>query len=405
MVRRKIFNDPVHGFISIPDGLLFNLVEHPWFQRLRRIKQLGLTHLVYPGALHTRFHHTLGAMHLMEEAIDVLRSKGHVITPEEAGAAAAAILLHDIGHGPFSHALEHSIVSDVPHEALSEVFMRRLNEQFNGDLDLAISIFNGSYHKRFLHQLVSGQLDVDRLDYLKRDSYFTGVIEGSIGTDRIIKMLEVDGDELVLEAKALYSIENFLVARRLMYWQVYLHKTVLSAEYLLVNILARAREMVTEGNELFATPSLQLFLKENFTRSGFNQRPELIESFALLDDFDIFSAIKVWSTHSDYVLRQLSGQLVNRRLFKIVMQEEPFGEAIIEKAGKEAIERGIPADAVNYFVFTGAVENRAYDPSFSSIRLMDRNGATRDVTEASGRLGLQYLSESTRKFFLCSMKQ
>lgn len=404
MVRRKIFNDPVHGFISIPDGMLFNLVEHPWFQRLRRIKQLGLTHLVYPGALHTRFHHTLGAMHLMEEAIDVLRSKGHVITPEESEGAAAAILLHDIGHGPFSHALEHSIVSDVPHEALSEVFMRRLNEQFDGALDLAIAIFNGSYHKRFLHQLVSGQLDVDRLDYLKRDSYFTGVIEGSIGTDRIIKMLEVDGDELVLEAKALYSIENFLVARRLMYWQVYLHKTVLSAEYLLVNILARARELVTDGVDLFATPSLQLFLKENFTQEGFNQRPELIESFALLDDFDIFSAIKVWSAHSDFVLRQLSGQLVNRRLFKIVMQEGPFCDAIVEKARKEAVEKGIPADVVRYFVFTGDVENRAYDPSFSSIRLLDRNRVTRDVTEASGRLGLQYLSESTKKFFLCSMK-
>lgn len=404
MVRRKIFNDPVHGFISIPDGLLFNLVEHPWLQRLRRIKQLGLTHLVYPGALHTRFHHTLGAMHLMEDAIEVLRSKGHSITAEEARSAAAAILLHDIGHGPFSHALEHSIVSNVKHEALSEVFMHRLNEEFGGELDMALAIFSGSYPKRFLHQLVSGQLDVDRLDYLKRDSYFTGVSEGAIGTERIIKMLEVDGDELVVEAKALYSIENFLVARRLMYWQVYLHKTVLSAEYLLVNILRRAREVIEDGGELFATPALQLFLRQQFTRGDFDNQPGLIENFALLDDFDIFSAIKVWGSHHDEVLGRLAKALVNRRLLKIEMQEEPFSEETINKHRIAAKESGVKPQNVDYFVFTGEVENRAYDPSFSSIRLINRTGLTRDVTEASGRLGLQYLSESTRKFFLCSLK-
>lgn len=404
MVKRKIFNDPVHGFISIPNGLLFSLVEHPWFQRLRRIKQLGLTHLVYPGALHTRFHHTLGAMHLMEDAIEVLRSKGHTITPNEAVAAAAAILLHDIGHGPFSHALEHSIVSNVKHEALSEVFMNRLNKEFSGELEMAQSIFNGSYPKRFLHQLVSGQLDVDRLDYLKRDSYFTGVSEGAIGTERIIKMLEVDGDELVVEAKALYSIENFLVARRLMYWQVYLHKTVLSAEYLLVNILKRARELVENGEELFATPTLQLFLKQQFTRSDFDNRPELIENFAQLDDFDVFSAIKVWGNHRDEVLCRLAKSLVNRRLFKIEMQEEPFSEATVSVHRDRAINHGIKPHDIDYFVFTGEVENRAYDPRFSSIRLINRSGLTRDVTEASGRLGLQYLSESTRKYFLCSVK-
>lgn len=404
MVKRKIFNDPVHGFISIPDGLLFELVEHPWFQRLRRIKQLGLTHLVYPGALHTRFHHTLGAMHLMEEAIEVLRSKGHAITVEEARAGAAAILLHDIGHGPFSHALEHSIVSDVTHEALSEVFMKRLNDQLGGRLDLAISIFNDTYSKRFLHQLVSGQLDVDRLDYLKRDSYFTGVSEGSIGTERIIKMLEIDGDELVVEAKALYSIENFLVARRLMYWQVYLHKTVLSAEYLLVNILRRARELMATGEKLFATPSMEMFLKDQFSRGDFDRDPRLLEAFALLDDFDLFSAIKVWSMHPDFVLRQLSHQLVNRRLLKIVMQEQPFSAEAIDEARLIALSRGIPPSGVDYFVFTGDVENRAYDPAFSSIRLINRHGVTRDVTEASGRLGLQYLSESTKKYFLCYPK-
>lgn len=404
MVKRKIFNDPVYGFISIPDGLLFDLVEHPWFQRLRRIKQLGLTHLVYPGALHTRFHHTLGTMHLMEEAIEVLRSKGHPITDEEAEAAAAAILLHDIGHGPFSHALEHSIVSNVKHEDLSEIFMKRLNDELDGKLNLAISIFEGSYHKRFLHQLVSGQLDVDRLDYLKRDSYFTGVSEGVIGTERIIKMLEVDGDELVVEAKALYSIENFLVARRLMYWQVYLHKTVLSAEYMLVNILRRAREVVAAGGDLFGTPSLQLFLRNNFSLADFHNRPELITRFAQLDDFDVFSAVKVWSEHSDMVLQRLSSSLVNRRLFRIEMQEEPFGEKAIEQARQTAIEKGVGEAFAGYFAFTGEVENRTYDPAFSSIRMMNRYGVSRDVSEASGRLGLQYLSESTKKYFLCSLK-
>lgn len=405
MPQRKIFNDPVHGFISIPQGLVFDLVEHPWFQRLRRIKQLGLTPLVYPGALHTRFHHTLGAMHLMEEAIDVLRLKGHAISHEEALGAIMAILLHDIGHGPFSHALEHSIVSGMPHELISDIFMDRLNTKFNNQLELALAIFRDNYPKRFLHQLVSSQLDVDRLDYLKRDSYFTGVSEGSIGTERIIKMFEVSNDQLVAEAKATYSIENFLVARRLMYWQVYLHKTVLAAENMLVSILKRARWISTRGGDLFTTPSLGRFLKNDYNQQMFLDDPSLLASFASLDDFDIMTSIKVWVDSSDKTLSQLCSDLINRRLWRIKMQDTPIDDLTLNEYLSKVKDRyQVGYEDAPFFIASGVVENRAYDPNFSTINVMLRNGESVDVTKASGRLALQYLAEPTRKFYLCYPK-
>ncbi|MES1224106.1 MAG: HD domain-containing protein, partial [Bacteroidota bacterium] len=300
--KRKIFNDPIYGFITIPNELIFDLIEHPYFQRLRRIKQLGLTALVYPGALHTRFHHAMGAMYLMTQAIDVLRAKGVEITAEEAEGVTAAVLLHDIGHGPFSHALESSLVNDVSHEQLSEIFMDKLNAELKGKLSLAIRIFRNEYSKKFLHQLVSSQLDMDRLDYLKRDSFFTGVSEGIISSDRIIAMLAVANDSLAIEAKGIYSIEKFIIARRLMYWQVYLHKTVLSAEHLLVNILSRAKELSANGEELFATPALQVFLKNNFSKTDFTANETVLSAFAELDDNDIFTSIKVWKDADDPIL-------------------------------------------------------------------------------------------------------
>ena len=405
MTQRKIFNDPVHGFISIPHGLVFDLVEHPWVQRLRRIKQLGLTPLVYPGALHTRFHHTLGAMHLMDEAIEVLRLKGHTISHDEALGAKVAILLHDIGHGPFSHALEHSIVSGMPHELISDLFMDRLNSHFDNRLEYALAIFRDEYPKRFLHQLVSSQLDVDRLDYLKRDSYFTGVSEGSIGTERIIKMFEVSDDQLVAEAKATYSIENFLVARRLMYWQVYLHKTVLAAENMLVNILKRARWLSNNGTDLFTTPSLALFLKNDFTLSDFQDNRSILSSFATLDDFDIMTSIKVWADASDQTLSLMCSDLINRRLWRIKMQDTPIeSEVLIEYQRRVKELYKVSIDDAAFFIASGVVENRAYDPNFSTINVMLRNGDSIDVTKASGRLALQYLAEATRKYYLCYPK-
>ncbi|HEX4887624.1 MAG TPA: HD domain-containing protein, partial [Luteibaculaceae bacterium] len=324
--KRKIINDPVHGFIALPSKVIVDMVEHPFFQRLRRIKQLGLTHMVYPGALHTRFHHVLGAMHLMNEALDVLSAKGEIITPEEKQGALLAILLHDIGHGPFSHALENTLVTGVHHEQLSELFMDLLNKEFNGALSLGISIFKNQYPKKFLHQLVSSQLDMDRLDYLSRDSFYTGVSEGVISAERIIKMLAVVNDELVVEEKGVYSIEKFIVARRLMYWQVYLHKTVVSAEFLLVNILKRAKELAKRGEVLFASPALQRFLYHDYEWRHFEQDPTLLTDFAQLDDFDIMTSVKVWQSNSDKVLAELCHRMVNRQLFKIVIQKEPFQE-------------------------------------------------------------------------------
>ena len=322
--KHKILNDPIYGFTAIPNELIFDILEHPYYQRLRRITQLGLTYLVYPGAYHTRFHHALGAMHLMQKAVKTLQSKGHKITPDEETGVLAAILLHDIGHGPFSHALEHSIVNGVNHEDISLMIMDRLNEQFDGKLSLAIQIFKNQHPKLFLHQLISSQLDLDRLDYLKRDSFYTGVSEGVINSDRLISMFNVRNGELVIDAKAIYSVEKFIIARRLMYWQVYLHKAVLSAEFTLVEILKRAKYLVQNGTELFSTLALNEFLKKNHSLEDFNTNPGLLDTFCLLDDFDIMTSVKEWVHHKDKVLSLLCTKIIERKLLKIELQDEPF---------------------------------------------------------------------------------
>ncbi len=411
--KLKIFNDPIYGFVSLPYEIIYDLIDHPYFQRLRRIKQLGLTNLVYPGALHTRFHHAMGAMHLMGQAIDVIRSKGHEITEEEAKGVTIAILLHDIGHGPFSHALEHSIVNNVTHEDISELFMSRLNEEFKGKLTLAISIFQNKYKKKFLHQLVSSQLDMDRLDYLNRDSFFTGVSEGVVSSDRIIKMLNVVNDQLAIEAKGIYSIEKFIIARRLMYWQVYLHKTVLSAESLLVNILKRAKELAEKSADqtggkadLFCTPALHTFLYNKFSANDFSKNAKLLDTFSKLDDYDIMTSIKVWTNHSDVVLSSLCKQLVDRKLFKVELQNLPFKEDKI-KAIKQDIKKRLKLNEkeVNYFVFTGVVTNDAYRADKIRINILFKDGSVSDIADASDQLSIDVLSKTVRKHYLCYPKQ
>ncbi len=403
--KRKIFNDPIYGFVSIPYPIIFDLIEHPYFQRLRRIKQLGLTNLVYPGALHTRFHHAIGAMHLIGEAIEEIKSKGHDITDEEAMAVTIAILLHDIGHGPFSHALEHSIVNNVNHEDISELFMSRLNEEFNGQLTLAIAIFQDKYHKKFLHQLISSQLDVDRLDYLKRDSFFTGVSEGVVSSERIIKMLNVVNDRLAIDAKGIYSIEKFIIARRLMYWQVYLHKTVLSAENLLVNILKRAKELAEKKVELFCTPALKTFLYHQYSAKDFNNKPELLDAFASLDDNDIMTSVKVWSSHKDKVLSSLCARLINRKLLKVEMQNIPFKELKINEL-KENIKKEFKLNdqEVEYFVFSGNVINDAYRADKISINILFKDGTVADIAKASDQLNIDVLAKTVKKYYLCYPK-
>jgi len=403
--KRKIFNDPVHGFISIPSELVFDIIEHPFFQRLRRIRQLGLTPLVYPGALHTRFQHALGAMHLMGMAIDTLQQKGNEITAQEEEAATIAILLHDIGHGPYSHSLENSIVDCLTHEELSLMFMDRLNEQFEGKLTMAISIFKDTYPKRFLHQLVSSQLDTDRLDYLKRDSYFTGVSEGVINTDRIIAMLNVKNDELVIEAKGIFTIEKFIMARRFMYWQVYFHKTVVAAEQMLIHILNRANELSEEGADLFGAPALQFFLKNKYTLEDFETRKEVLENFALLDDFDIYAAIKVWSLHEDPVLSYLSSGVINRKLFRAELQYGPFKPEYVQKI-KDGVSKllNFSAKANDQLVFEGTITNNAYNPELDKINILYRDGEVMDITEASDQINVSVLSKSAMKNFLCYPK-
>ncbi len=383
---------------------MFDLVEHKYFQRLRNIKQLGLTHFVYPGAMHSRFQHALGAVHLMDSAIEVIKSKGHEITDEETEGALAAILLHDIGHGPFSHALEHSIVDNLSHEYISDFILNSLNKEFDGKLTLAIKIFNNSYKKGFLHQLVSGQLDVDRLDYLQRDSFFTGVSEGVIGSSRIIKMLNIVDDKLVVEAKGIYSIEKFIIARRLMYWQVYLHKTVLSSEQLLVNILKRAKEITSSGTELFAPKYLEFFLKNKISKSNFND--DILNTFVQLDDNDIFSAIKVWRSCSDKVLTELSKRLVERRLYKIELQNRPFDQARIKSIREKAIEKlNIPVKEISYFVFTDSITNNAYSIHDDRINILLKTGKLKDIAEASDMLNISMLSKTIKKYYLCYPKE
>jgi len=402
--KRKILNDPVHGFINIPSGLLFNIVEHKYFQRLRRITQLGLTNFVYPGANHTRFQHALGATYLMSVAIDVIRLKGHEITEHEAESVLAAILLHDIGHGPFSHALENSIVKNISHETISDIIIGKLNAEFDNKLSTALDIFKNKYHKKFLHQLVSGQLDVDRLDYLKRDSFFTGVSEGVIGSDRIIKMLNVVDDKLVVEAKGIYSIEKFLIARRLMYWQVYLHKTVLSAEQLLVKILKRAKEISLNGNNIFAPDSLKYFLKNNINKNNFSD--ESLNNFIDLDDNDIISAIKVWTKSNDKVLSELSNRLINRRLLKIEIQNQDFTDDYINKI-KDKTKKilNLTDNQVNYFVFKNNITNNAYSANDDRINILLKSGKLKDIAESSDILNISVLSKTIKKYYLCYPKE
>ncbi|MBB6499547.1 HD domain-containing protein [Pedobacter cryoconitis] len=404
MNKKKIINDPVYGFINIPSELIFDLISHPFFQRLRYIKQLGMTHLVYPGALHTRFHHALGAMHLMSLAIDILRSKGHEINNEEEEGATIAILLHDIGHGPFSHALEYSLVKEIQHEEISMLMMERLNREFEGRLSTAIAIFTGKYPKKFLHQLISSQLDLDRMDYLNRDSFFTGVSEGVISFDRIIKMFNIADDQLVIEEKGIYSIEKFLIARRLMYWQVYLHKTVISGEQLLVKILKRAKELAVKGAELFATPALQHFLKQEIAQKDFFETDIHLLQFAKLDDQDIFASVKVWCGDQDRILSLLCNMLVNRNLYKIEISNEPPVESRVEMIRENAaFSLGIDLNDVSYFVFTDVISNRAYNTGAgnSTINILMKNNTTTDIAKASDLSNLESLDRTVRKHILC----
>lgn len=404
--KQKIINDPIYGFISVSHDLVFELMEHPYFQRLRRIRQLGMTHLVYPGAHHTRFHHALGAMYLMGQALETLRSKKIEVSAEEAEAVTIAILLHDIGHGPYSHALEDSIVSGINHEQLSELFMDRLNEIFQGRLTLALKIFRNEYPRKFLHQLVSSQLDMDRLDYLNRDSFFTGVSEGVISSDRIIKMLQVYNDQLVIEAKGIYSIEKFIVARRLMYWQVYLHKTVVSAEGLLINILKRARELFRQGHPLFATPALQQFLKKEFTHRDFKQDPALLDTFAALDDSDVVAGIKVWQNETDPVLSDLCRRMMNRNLFRILIQPEPFSGELINRY-REAIssQLGLKKGDVDYYLISGKMVNNAYHSTSEKINILFKDGTLKDIADAADTLNIRSLTETVEKHYLCFPKE
>jgi uncharacterized protein len=399
--KRKNINDPVYGFITIPDELTFDLIEHQYFQRLRRIKQLGLTNYVYPSATHTRFQHALGSMHLMKQSLQVLRSKGTEITKEEESGVLFAILLHDIGHGPFSHTMEQSLIPDLTHEDLSLLFMEELNRQFSGALSTAIRIFRNEYPKRFLHQLVSSQLDMDRIDYLSRDSFFTGVAEGVINTDRIINMLAVAGDELVVEAKGIYSIEKFIMARRLMYWQVYLHKTVLAADRMLISILRRAKFLSDAGEKLFATPWLASFLTGERVTEGSLCDPFCLHDFSRLDDDDIFSSVKTWMNHKDPVLSVVCMNLVDRHLFRAEMQNEPFDEDYLAAIRRETENRlGLDAAETGYFVIVDKVTNNAYSPKSDRIRILLKNNRLLDLSEASEQLNISVLSGPVSKHVL-----
>jgi len=404
--QRKIVNDPVHGFISIPDNILFALIEHPYLQRLRRIKQLGLTSLVYPGAVHTRFQHTLGAFHLMGLAISVLKNKGHHISQEESLAAHAAILMHDIGHGPFSHALEQTLIESLTHEDISRLLMNRLNHHFDGQLTPAIDVFNGHTDKLFLHQLVSSQLDMDRLDYLKRDSFFSGVSEGVIGSDRIIKMLEIKDNELVIEAKGIYSIEKFLVARRLMYWQVYLHKTALVAERMLINALKRAKYLsLNHHAEVPAPPFLQTFLTNRFCSDDFLSNPQILDDFAMLDDNDILSALKLWRRHDDKVLSRLASGLLDRSLLAIEISNTPFDRERIDQLKKEKkLFSGISSEEMSYFVFTDHISNSTYNVGQENIKILYKDGTLEDISYASDMLDHSAFAKTVNKYLLCYPK-
>lgn len=398
--KQKIINDPVYGFINIPGGLIFKLIEHPYFQRLRRIKQLGLTYLVYPGAAHTRFQHSIGSMHLVNLAIDVIRSKGHKITEDEAEATRIAILLHDIGHGPFSHALENCIIPDLHHEKLSLWFMDELNKEFNSELSLAISIFKNQYHKKFLHQLVAGQLDMDRLDYLRRDSFFTGVTEGVVGSQRIIKMLQVVDDNLVVEAKGIYSIEKFLIARRLMYWQVYLHKTVLVGELLLSHFLKRLKYLYKEKGIKTGNVYLDFLFEDN----NMSDKELIIKNFSMLDDYDIMSLIKQNINSQDRVIAGLASSLINRKLPRIRLSKEEIDYDFLNKIKQQFMKKyNFSAEETDYFVYSGEISNNAYDREDERINILFGEKLV-DITEASDILNISVLGKIVKKNYICAPK-
>ena len=400
--KLKIINDPIYGFIHIPSTLVFDIIEHPYFQRLRRINQMGLSYLVFPGAKHTRFEHVLGCVFLMQKTVEMLRFKGIQISEKEAEGLYIAILLHDIGHGPFSHAMEHSIVEGISHEEISLRFMQELNKVFNGKLDTAIAIFQGTYLRKFMHQLISGQLDMDRADYLKRDSFYTGVAEGNIYSERLISMLDVRNDELVVEEKGLYSVEKFLIARRLMYWQVYLHKTSVVAEQILIRLLNRAKELVQQGQELTMSTALAFFVKNKISKNNFSQ--EVLEMFACLDDTDIISAMKEWQFHPDVVLSKLSKMLLNRDLLKIKVRLNDFEEQKIKRLQKLSVAKGVEEKDIKYFVFTGVMTNRAYNPGKEIIKILTKNGRVVDLTKTSEAINLEPLSQVTERYYICYPK-
>lgn len=401
--KLKIFNDPIYGFITIPDGLLFNLIEHPYFQRLRRITQMGLSYLVYPGAHHTRFHHALGCMHLMQKAIYTLRSKGVDISNEESTALQAAILLHDIGHGPFSHTLEHSIANHLSHEQISLKFMEQLNLEFNGSLTLAIQIFKSEYHRTFMCQLIASQLDMDRADYLKRDSFYTGVAEGNINSERLISMLHVVDNRLVIEEKGIYSVEKFLLARRLMYWQVYLHKTSLGAEQLLMHILKRAKLLKQQNQSVNSSDALQYFLEHDIALADFNVNT--LHNFASLDDYDIISAVKQWQNHDDFVLSKLSQMVINRQLLQVKIKPKPIKPELLKQIRQNvATQYKISSDDVAYFVFDGEISNQAYTLKKEQINVLYKNGKIENIVKASDHLNLKALTKPVIKYFICHPK-
>jgi HD superfamily phosphohydrolase len=402
--KQKILNDPIYGFITIPNSLLYDLIQHPYFQRLRRISQMGLSYLVYPGAHHTRFHHALGCMHIMQKAVEVLRFKAILISQEEEDALYIAILLHDIGHGPFSHAMEHSIVENVNHEEISMLFMNRLNQEFDGKLSLAIKIFKGDYHRKFMLQLISSQLDMDRMDYLKRDSFYTGVAEGNINSDRLIQMLNVVDDVLVMEEKGIYSIEKFLMARRLMYWQAYLHKTSLVAELILTKILKRAKFLTQNGTILESSKPFQFFLNTKVELENFDEATLL--KFSQLDDFDIISAIKAWQFNDDFILSSLSKMIINRDLLKIKLSSDKFPVEVIQNfVAKFSEQHTISKEDSNYFIFKGKIKNQAYSKIAEPIRILKKDKTIEDIVEASDQLNLKALSKPVTKYYICYPKQ
>jgi len=401
--KKKIINDPLYGFIGIPSEIIYDLISHPWFGRLRNIRQLGLTHLVYPGAVHTRFHHALGTLHLANLAIETLRSKEVAINSEEADGLRIALLLHDIGHSPFSHSLEGIFVA-CSHEVLTEMVMEKLDSQFNGKLAMARKIFEGTYHRKFLHQLVSGQMDLDRLDYLNRDSFYTGVSEGVVSFDRIIKMLHVKNEELVLEEKALYSVEKFLIARRLMYWQVYLHKTVISSEQLMLRILKRARYLLSEGKDLFSSPSLKKFLFKPVELKELVDSP-LLEEYLDLDDSDVWTSIKVWMKNADPILSILSKSLINRSLFHIELQDKPFSEEYVKGLKMQTSKKiRVSEEDLSYFVFTGITRHLAYNLNHEKITFLGKGGELIPLTQISDFFLSNGFSNPVEKYYLCHFR-